>query len=149
MTFESVISGSMSPRKTKEILGHKKLITRLTKSRVTDVSTGKGSIRFRYDGQAHVFKVITKPHVRWVGHWDKRNLFLDDDVRYPKDILCMSIHEAIESYVSRKYGIDRDYTAHYVATVVEQAFAKSIKQNWDDYQMRTELIYRREANGRK
>lgn len=149
MSFESVVLGSMSPRKAKEMLGHKRLIDRLTKSRITDVFMGKGFIRFNYDGQTHSFKVQMKPRVRWVGHWDNRTLYLDDDVRYKKDILCMSLHEAIESYVSRKYGIDRDYTAHYVATVVEKTYAKRINQNWDDYQMRTELIYRKVGNERK
>jgi hypothetical protein len=149
MSFESVVLGSMSPRKTKEMLGHKKLIERLTKSRVSNVFMGKGFMRFKYDGQIHSFKVQIKPYVRWVGTWDNKTLYLDDDIRFKKDQLCTSIHEAIESYVARKYGLDRDYTAHYVATMVEHTYAKSIDLNWDDYEMRTELIYRRIGNERK
>jgi hypothetical protein len=149
MTYKSVLLGSMSSRQIKGMIGHDKLVTRLSKSTVTKFSQGNGQISFKYDGQMHTFKVFTKPHVPWVGTWDKRKLFLDDDIRYTKDIYCLSVHEAVESYVARKYGIDRDYTAHYIATAVEKAFARNIRQNWDDYQMRTEFVFRKEENWRK
>jgi len=134
----------MNVRKTKEMLGHTKLVTRLSKSTVTNVLNENGKIQFRYDGQKHTSKVSIKPHVKWVGTWNKNGLSIDDNVRNPKDMLCMSIHEAVESYVARRYGVDRDYTAHFIATAVEKAYARNIRHNWDDYQMRTELIYREE-----
>jgi hypothetical protein len=137
----------MDTRKSKELLKREELVERLSRSKVTNVTTGTGVIRFRYDGFLQTFNVKTNRHVPWVGHWNKRTLTLDDDVRNKKDILCMAIHEGIEAHVARRYKLDRDYTAHYIATRVEQAFAKGIRHNWDDYQMRTELIYRRIQNG--
>lgn len=149
MSYRSIVQGSMDKQKIKGMMGHEKLVTRLSKLKVSRVSYDHGQIKFQYDGRGHTFRVVQQPHVKWVGHWASKKLYVDDNVRYNKDIICMSIHEAVESYISRKYHLDRTYTSHFIATVVEKAFARTVHQNWDDYQMRTELIFREEQNRRK
>ena len=66
MTYRSVVIGSMDTRKSKEMLAHERLVERLAKGKVTNVTTGNGVIRFKYDGliQTYNLKIYQEYHTK-------------------------------------------------------------------------------------
>ena len=70
-------------------------------------------------------------------------------MKQPKELLCVLVHESVEKYVHDKYGLSDDAEGHFVATMVEQKFARQIGVNWSDYNWRVEFIYRKEMKHNK
>lgn len=123
------------------------IVKRLSKMNALDVKFNGKQITFRYDRSLINNKVIMRKHLGWVGLWSHTNntIYYDDDlVSQPKELLCVLIHESIEKYVHDKYDLSESAEGHYVATMVEQNFARDTGVNWEDYNWRVEFIYRKE-----
>jgi len=128
------------------------LVKRLIAMNALDVKyTGK-YLTFRYDHHNIRNRVVMRKHLGWVGHWSRgtNTVYYDDDlVNQPKELLSVLVHESVEKYVHDKYGLSDNAEGHYVATMVEQKFARQIGVNWDDYNWRVEFIYRKEMRYHK
>jgi len=123
------------------------IVKRLISMNALDVTFNGKFITFRYDRHLIKNKVVMKKHLGWVGHWSRESntIYYDNDlVNQPKELLSVLVHESIEKYVHDKYGLSDDAEGHYVATMVEQKFARQIGVNWNDYNWRVEFIYRKE-----
>lgn len=128
------------------------IVKRLIKMNVLDVKYDKKYISFRFDRHQIKNRVVMKKHLGWVGHWSRttNTVYYDDDlVTQPKELLAVLIHESIEKYVHDMYGLSDDAEGHYVATIIEQKFAKQTGINWNDYNWRVEFIYRKEMKHNK
>lgn len=130
----------------------RKLVKRLIAMNVFDVKYDGKNLSFRYDKTNIRNRVVMRKHLGWVGHWSRgtNTVYYDNDlVKQPKELLCVLIHESVEKYVHDKYGLSDDAEGHYVATMVEQKFARQIGVNWNDYNWRVEFIYRKEMKHNK
>jgi len=130
----------IKPEKRKEV-------KRLSAMNALDVKYDGKYITFRYDRHNIKNKVVMRKHLGWVGHWSRgtNTIYYDNDlVKQPKELLSVLVHESVEKYVHDKYGLSDDAEGHYVATMVEQKFAREIGVNWNDYNWRVEFIYRKE-----
>jgi len=128
------------------------LVKRLITMSALDVKFDGKYITFRYDRHEIKNRVVMKKHLGWVGHWSRgtNTIYYDDDlVKQPKELLSVLVHESIEKYVHDKYELSDSAEGHYVATMVEQKFARKIGVNWDDYNWRVEFIYRKEMKQNK
>jgi hypothetical protein len=130
----------------------RKLVKRLSAMNALNVKYDGKTISFRYDRNLIRNKVIMKKHLGWVGQWSRttNTVYYDDDlVNQPKELLCVLIHESIEKYVHDKYGLSDIAEGHYIATMVEQKFARTSGVNWEDYNWRVEFISRKEIKHNK
>jgi hypothetical protein len=123
------------------------LVKRLIKMNALGVNFNGSSISMRFDRSDIKNLVKVKKHLGWVGHWEKHSntiLYDDDLLKHPKELICVLVHESIEKYVYEKYGLSPDAEGHYVASMIEQKFARTSGVNWNDYNWRVEFIYRKE-----
>lgn len=130
----------------------RKLVKHLSSMSALNVKYNGNYITLRYDRHEIKNRVIMKKHLGWVGHWSRgtNTIYYDKElVKEPKELLSVLVHESIEKYVHDKYGLSDDAEGHYVATMVEQKFARNIGVNWDDYNWRVEFIYRKEMKYNK
>lgn len=128
------------------------LVKRLIKMNVLNVKYTGNYLTFRYDRHDIRNRVVMRKHLGWVGHWSRgtNTVYYDDDlVKQPKELLSVLVHESVEKYVHDKYDLSDNAEGHYVATMVEQKFARQIGVNWDDYNWRVEFIYRKEMRHNK
>lgn len=139
-------------------LKEKNLVKRLKKlplgrvkfidSNPRDKKLSDGStIIVEYDGRKLKNKIEIMKHLGYVGAFHtKRNMVsCDDDLTDPKEQKTICVHETIEKYVSKKYGLDIDIEAHEVATAIERKFAKRIGVNWLGYNRRVAWIHDKES----
>lgn len=122
-------------------------VKRLIKMNALDVKFNGKYIVLRYDRNTITNKVVMKKHLGWVGKWSPttNTIYYDNDlVSQPKELLCVLVHESIEKYVHDKYELSDSAEGHYVASMIEQKFARDSGVNWDDYNWRVEFIYRKE-----
>ena len=130
----------------------KSLVKRLITMNALNVKYDGKNIEFRYDRHLIKNRVVMRKHLGWVGHWSRgtNTVYYDNDlVKQPKELLCVLVHESVEKYVHDKYGLSDDAEGHFVATMVEQKFARQIGVNWNDYNWRVEFIYRKEMKHSK
>ena len=130
----------------------RKLVKHLSSMNALNVKYTGNYITLRYDRNEIKNKVVMKKHLGWVGHWSRgtNTIYYDKElVKEPKELLSVLVHESIEKYVHDKYGLSDDAEGHYIATMVEQKFARDIGVNWDDYNWRVEFIYRKEMKYKK
>lgn len=121
----------------------RKVVQRLIKMNVLDVKFDGKIITFRFDRHQITNHVRQRKHLGWVGEWSRNSdiIYYDDElVKYPKELLCVPVHESIEKYLNQFYGLNENAEGHYVATIIEQKFAKNIGVNWHDYNWRIEFI---------
>ena len=99
------------------------LISLLKKKRISDVLVRGSWVSLTYDGRRIRDRIIKKKHEKHVAEWSRRNknLLLDDDIK-GKSILFIVIHEAVEKYVTQRYGLNVDKESHKIAQAVERAF---------------------------
>lgn len=125
----------------------RKMVKHLSSMSALNVKYDGKFITLRYDRHLIKNKTVIRKHLGWVGHWSRgtNTIYYDNDlVKEPKELLSVLVHESIEKYVHDKYGLSDDAEGHYVATMVERKFARSIGINWEDFGWRVEFIYRKE-----
>jgi formamidopyrimidine-DNA glycosylase len=128
------------------------LVKRLIAMNALNVKYDGKYLTFRYDRHNIRNRVVMKKHLGWVGHWSRgtNTVYYDDDlVKQPKELLSVLVHESVEKYVHDKYDLSDNAEGHYVATMIEQKFARQIGVNWNDYNWRVEFIYRKEMRQNK
>jgi hypothetical protein len=130
----------------------RQLVKRLISMNALNVNYDGKYITFRYDRNVIKNRVVIRKHLGWVGHWSRgtNTIYYDDDLlKFPKELLCVLVHESVEKYIHDKYGLSDDAEGHYVATMIEQKFARESRVNWDDYNWRVEFIARKEIKHNK
>lgn len=127
----------------------KYLIKSLMREKVKNVRIKKDWISLEYDGEKIKNKIVIKKHEWFVGSWAKTTgkVYIDNDLKGKKDRDAVAVHEAIEKFVAKKYGLDEDTDAHRVATEKEREYLKKIGGNWRSHQMKVHKVWERE--GRK
>ena len=53
-----------------------------------------------------------------------------------KSFHALCIHELIESFLAKKYGLRVDDEAHLVATQKEKEYLESVKGNWKSHELK-------------
>lgn len=92
------------------------------------------------------FKII---HEKNVADWNRhKNVIYVSRYVEKEDLIPVLVHECVEKYVSKKYGLDVDREAHRVATAVEKRFVLSRKRDWRRHEQKISVSWRRE-NKRK
>lgn len=112
----------------------KALVKYLSKLTVSKVEFSKNCISLVFDGQQLKYKTV-KRHTKAVGNWSRKHkaVYYDPDLK-KEDVIPILVHEAVEKYVTEKYGLDVDKESHPVADAVEKSFVAS--RSWRSHQQR-------------
>ena len=123
------------------------LIKSLIREKVKNVEIKNGWISLEYDREKIKYRIVTKKHEYYVGSWAKtRNkVYIDNDLKGKKDRDAVAVHEAVEKFVSQKYGLDEDTDAHKIATEKEREYLKKIGGDWRSHQMKVTKVWMREG----
>ena len=123
------------------------LIKSLMREKVKNVKIKNGWVSLKYDGEKIKFKIVIKEHEWFVGSWAKTRdkVYIDNDLKGKKNRDAVAVHEAIEKFVTQKYGLDEDTDAHKIATVKEREYLKKIGGNWRSHQMKVTKVWMREG----
>lgn len=132
------------------------LVEKLSKKKVTNIKFDGKTCTFTYDGHRLKHNVREAKHLAWVGKWSangdwrssRKTIYYDDNVRLEgtgKELLCVCIHEGVERYLQKRYGLSWVTDGHYVASKVEEALGKRLGVNWTEYMWKIEFINRKET----
>lgn len=123
------------------------LIKSLMREKVKNVKIKKDTISLEYDGEKITFKIVTKKHEYYVGSWAKTRdkIYIDNDLKGKKDRDAVAVHEAVEKFISQKYGLPEDTDAHIVATEKEREYLEKIGGDWRSHQMKVTRVWMREG----
>jgi hypothetical protein len=118
---------------------HRELMKILLESPVTKIKFGKGKISLNYFGHRISDKFIVKK-VNHVGEWSRRRREVTIDKNFnskerKKELKSLAVHEAVERFLVKTYGLNTDNEAHVVALQKEKEFLKSKRGNWRSHQM--------------
>jgi hypothetical protein len=110
------------------------LIKQLKAKRISDVKFHNGVVSLKFDGQTITNDIKLNKKVDNIANWghslkDQR-VFIDKDAPYKPQL---AVHEAIEQYVSEKYGL-KYQEAHNIAEHFEKKYADSQSIDWDKSQ---------------
>ncbi|MEK6913875.1 MAG: hypothetical protein AABW47_04370 [Nanoarchaeota archaeon] len=119
---------------------HKELMKLFMKSPVTNIRFSGGKISLTYFGHRISDKFIVK-RVTHVGEWSRRRKEVTVDKNFnskerKKELKSLAVHEAVERFLVKTYGLNTDNEAHLVALQKEKEFLKKEKGNWRGHQMR-------------
>ena len=124
------------------------LVKKLMSKRVSNVKFDGEYVSFTFDGRTIRNKVRPRKCLPWVGTWNRKNntVYFDDDMaKNKKELLSLAVHESVEAYVGKRYGLRSTAEGHYVAENVERKFAQSSGVHWPTYQWRAEFVHRKET----
>jgi len=118
---------------------HLELMKLFLKEPVTHVRFFGNRISLTYLGRriSDKFKIRKVNHV---GEWSRRRKEVSVDKNFnnrerKKELRSLAVHEAVERFLVKTYGLNTDNEAHVVATRKEKEFLKSEKGNWRSHQM--------------
>jgi hypothetical protein len=115
----------------------KKIVRRLMKAPVTGVSFKGNSISMRFDGERIWFRIVRNRARRHVGEWHrKKPLIYVDEEFGGRDADAVALHEAIEKFVAKQYGLDTDTEAHRIAECHERKWLLGKGGNWRSHQLK-------------
>jgi hypothetical protein len=125
----------------------KYLVGILKREKVKNVKFGKDWISLEYDGEKIKDKVVIKKHEGYVGTWAKTNdkVYIDDDLKGKIDVKAVALHEAIEKFISQKYGLRDDREAHGLANFKEKEFLERVDGTWMKHQRKVDKVWRKEG----
>ncbi|MBI5228964.1 hypothetical protein HY991_02550 [Candidatus Micrarchaeota archaeon] len=131
-------------KRRKRTKGVFQLIRRLMEEPVKSLVFGKDFVSLVYDGTPLRDRGLVQKRQRHVGEWNrkKRKVYVDDDLN-GLDRQAVILHEAIEGYVVRRYGLDVDSQAHPIAEAIEKRWFKEKGGNWRSHQMRTYWVWKK------
>lgn len=118
---------------------HLELIKILLKSPVTKIKFRRGKISLTFFGHRISDRFIVK-RVTHVGEWSRRRREVTIDKNFnkkgrEKELKSLALHEAVERFLVKTYGLNTDNEAHLVALQKEKEFLKKEKGNWRSHQM--------------
>lgn len=76
-----------------------------------------------------------------VAEWSRKRkeIFIDknfDEREKEKSFRALCIHELIERFLSKEFGLNIDKEAHIVATQKEKEYLESVKGNWQSHELK-------------
>jgi hypothetical protein len=121
----------------------------LLKSPVKDVrfSKGYGRIGLKFFGEKLSYNIVVRREAH-VAEWNRRreDIYVDKAMLSRKSMRsfkALCVHEAVESFVSEKYGLNTDKEAHVVATKKEEQYLKGLGGNWRNHQLAVHHLWNR------
>jgi len=120
----------------------------LKKEKVKRVKIKNGWISFDYDGEKIRNKIVIRKHEGYVGSWARTTdkVYVDDNLK-GKDRDAIALHEAVEKFVTQKYGFPEDAESHDIATIKEREYLEKIGGDWKKHERKVHRVWRLE--GRK
>ena len=125
------------------------LIRMLKKEKVKRVKIKNGWISLEYDGEKIRNKIVIRKHEGYVGSWARttNKVYVDDSLKGKKDRDAVALHEAVEKFVTQKYGFPEDAESHDIATIKEREYLEKIRGDWKKHERKVHRVWRLE--GRK
>jgi len=123
------------------------LVKILKEEKIKNLRIKDGWISFEYDGERIRDKIVIKKHECFVGNWAKTKdkVYVDDDLKDKVDINAVALHEAVEKFVTQKYGLSEDVESHDIANAKEKEYLKKIGKSWEKHQRVVDKIWRMEG----
>jgi hypothetical protein len=129
----------------------KKLIFSLKLKKVKNLTIGRNWISFEYDDEKIKNKIVIKKHVDEVGDWyskNKNEVYVNRDLGGKNSVRAVALHESIEKFVTKKYGLDIEEESHMIADVVEKRFLECRGFSWRRHQERVCKVWENEQRYR-
>lgn len=124
---------------TKENI-HKAFVKILLNQPVTKIKFSKNKVSLNFFGKRISDKITLKkePHV---AEWSRKRkeIFIDRNFgkkEIEKSFKALCVHEVIERFLVKTYGLKLDEEAHVVATRKEKEFLGSEKGNWKSHELK-------------
>ncbi|VVB83028.1 Uncharacterised protein [uncultured archaeon] len=119
---------------------HRELMKVFMKSPVTNIKFSGNRVSFNFYGHKISDRICVKkqPHV---GEWSRRigKIVIDryfNEKDKIKEFRSLCIHEAVERFLVKTYGLNTDNEAHPVAKKKEREYLESVKGNWKGHELR-------------
>ena len=119
------------------------LIRMLKKEKVKRVKIKNGWISLEYDGEKIRNKIVIRKHEGYVGSWARTTdkVYVDDSLKEKKDRDAVALHEAVEKFVTQKYGFPEDAESHDIATIKEREYLEKIGGNWKKHERKVHRVW--------
>ena len=119
---------------------HHDFVKILLKSPVTNIKFSKGKISLNFFNHKISDKISIKREDH-VAEWSRKRkeIFIDrnfSEKEKEKSFRALCIHELIERFLSKTFGLNIDKEAHLVATQKEKEYLKNIKGNWRSHELK-------------
>ena len=121
---------------------HKAFVKILLKSPITNLKFSKNGAKISFNFFNH--KVSDRIRIRRVDHvaeWSRRRkeIFIDKkfgEKEVEKSFRALCLHEALERFLVKEFGLNTDNEAHIVASHKEKEYLKSIHGNWKSHELK-------------
>ncbi|MFH0837181.1 MAG: hypothetical protein V1870_03570 [Candidatus Aenigmatarchaeota archaeon] len=124
-------------------LHKKELIKELSKQHIKDVRFHGHNLSLKFLGHRLKFVVVFK-HVGMIGNWNrKRNTIYIEAKLRQKDRLPIIIHEAVERFVTKHFGLRVDSQSHPIAQSIEKHFIRN-KHLWREHEDRVNYLWKKQ-----
>ncbi len=105
---------------------------------VSNVRFSKNKVSLGYLGSRVSDSILVKRE-KHVAEWSRRRkqVFVDREILgsdREKSFRALCVHEAVEKFVSEKFGLDVDTEAHPVAARKEREYLEKIGGNWRSHE---------------
>ena len=139
MVKKSVRAKAKAGIKTRNKNLHQSLVKILLKSPVTNIKFSKNKLSLNFFNHRISDKITVKREDH-VAEWSRkrREIFIDRNFgrrEKEKSFRTLCIHELIESFLVKKFGLKLDEEAHVVATQKEKEYLESVKGNWRSHEL--------------
>jgi len=121
-----------------------RLVERLKREKISDVTFDGKTIRLKYDHHRLSRDVVVGEHILWVGSHSGDVVKVDDDLHLVEG-LSVAVHETVEDYLEKRYGLSSLAEAHFIAEEVEARWARKYTQlKPGPYGRKVERVFRKE-----
>src|SRR3989344_4285240 len=112
----------------------------LLKIPVKSIRFSKNRVSLNFFNHRISDKIVLKREDH-VAEWSrkKKEIFIDKgfgNKEMEKSFRALCIHEVIESFLVKEFGLKLDEEAHVVATLKEKEYLKSVKGNWRSHELK-------------
>ena len=121
---------------------HHELVKLLLKSNISNTKFSKNRVSLNFFGHRISDRIMVKkqPHIaEWSRKKGERKIIIDKyfkEKAMKKSLRALCIHEAIERFLVKKYGLNTDKEAHVVATQKEKEYLESVNGNWRSHELK-------------
>ena len=119
---------------------HHEFIKLLLKSPITNIKFSKNRLSLNFFNHRISDKIVIKRE-NHVAEWSRKRkeIFIDKNFgkkEKEKSFRALCIHELIERFLSKEFGLNVDEEAHLVATQKEKEYLESVKGNWKSHELK-------------
>lgn len=119
---------------------HQAFVKLLLDYPVKNVKFSKNKISLTFFGHRISDKIVLR-RVNHVGEWSRRRKEVSVDKEFgekewKKSFQALCVHEAVERFLSKKYGLNIDNEAHVVARKKEREYLEKVKGNWKSHELK-------------